>query len=113
MGLRSLYIFNSFSAGIDFGRQILTSKVDPRTVRVKVLKIIVCFVLQHGIGSDGKGCLGVSGECDKEHDHQTGGDVIFRESVSGKYVPRALMIDLEPTVIDEIKTGRTLILYQQ
>ena len=27
--------FNSFSAGIDFRRQILTSKVDPRTEMVK------------------------------------------------------------------------------
>ena len=45
MGLRSLYIFNSFSAGIDFltsesdvyGRQILTSKVGPRAERVEAL----------------------------------------------------------------------------
>ena len=28
--------FNSYSAGIDFRRQILTSKIDPRAVRVKV-----------------------------------------------------------------------------
>ena len=31
MGLRSLYICISFIAGIDFRRQILTSKGDPRT----------------------------------------------------------------------------------
>ena len=29
MGLLPLYIFNSFSAGIDFGRQILTSYIKP------------------------------------------------------------------------------------
>ena len=29
------YFFNLFSAGIDFRRQILTSKIDLRTVRVK------------------------------------------------------------------------------
>ena len=34
MGLRPLYIRNSFSAGNDFKRQNLTSKVDPRTERV-------------------------------------------------------------------------------
>ena len=28
-------IFTPYSAGIDFRRQILTSKVDPRTVRVQ------------------------------------------------------------------------------
>ena len=35
MGLRPLEIFFSCSAGINFRRQILTTKVDPRTVRVK------------------------------------------------------------------------------
>ena len=29
--------FFSYSAGIDFGRQILMTKVDPRTVRVKLI----------------------------------------------------------------------------
>ena len=34
MGVRSLYIFNSFSVGIDIRRQNLTSKVGPRAKRV-------------------------------------------------------------------------------
>ena len=34
MGLRSLEVFYSYSVVIDFRRQNLTSKVDPRTVRV-------------------------------------------------------------------------------
>lgn len=29
----------------------------------------------------------------------------FRETYSGQYVPRSIMVDLEPTVIDEIRTG--------
>jgi len=29
----------------------------------------------------------------------------FTESTAGKYVPRAIMVDLEPTVIDEVRTG--------
>ena len=33
---KTKFWFNPYSAGIDFSRQILTSKVDPRTVRVKV-----------------------------------------------------------------------------
>ena len=32
-----LLLFNPFSAVTDFRRQILTSKVDPRTVRVKIV----------------------------------------------------------------------------
>ena len=33
--------FNSYSARIDFRRQILTSKVDPRTVRLKIFLMVV------------------------------------------------------------------------
>ena len=29
----------------------------------------------------------------------------FNETDSGKHVPRAIMVDLEPTVIDQIKKG--------
>ena len=29
----------------------------------------------------------------------------FSETDSGKHVPRAIMVDLEPTVIDQIKNG--------
>lgn len=29
----------------------------------------------------------------------------FNETSSGKFVPRALFIDLEPTAIDEVKSG--------
>ena len=32
---------NSYSAGIDFSRQIMTTKVDPRTVRVVILLMAV------------------------------------------------------------------------
>ena len=38
-----------------------------------------------------------------------GGDdafsTFFSDTGSGKYVPRAVFVDLEPTVIDEIRTG--------
>ena len=49
MGLRPLEIFYSFSAGIDFRRQILTYKDDPSTVRVNVKppharRLLVCGV---------------------------------------------------------------------
>ncbi|TNN15470.1 Tubulin alpha-1C chain [Schistosoma japonicum] len=32
-------------------------------------------------------------------------DTFFHETSSGKYVPRAVFIDLEPNVIDEVRTG--------
>ena len=30
---------------------------------------------------------------------------MYRKNSSGKHVPRAVFVDLEPTVIDEIRTG--------
>ena len=39
-----------------------------------------------------------------------GGDdsfnTFFSETGAGKHVPRAVFVDLEPTVIDEIRTGQ-------
>ena len=37
----SYYSFNSYSAGIDFRSQILTSKVDTRAVRVNIFEIVL------------------------------------------------------------------------
>ena len=33
-------------------------------------------------------------------------NTLFYESSSGKLTPRAILVDLEPTVIDEIKKGK-------
>ncbi len=35
-----------------------------------------------------------------------GFSTFFSETQSGKYVPRSLYIDLEPNVIDEVRTGK-------
>lgn len=39
----------------------------------------------------------------------SGGDdafcTFFSETSAGKYVPRAVFLDLEPTVVDEVRTG--------
>lgn len=32
-------------------------------------------------------------------------NTFFTETGAGRYVPRAIMLDLEPTVIDEIRSG--------
>jgi len=39
------------------------------------------------------------------NNHEKGLDTFFNESDNGKFVPRAIMADLEPTVIDQIKHG--------
>ena len=58
------------------------------------------FCLEHGIQSDGQipSDKIISGGDDAFN-------TFFSETDSGKYVPRAVLIDLEPTVVDEVRTG--------
>lgn len=57
------------------------------------------FCLEHGIGPDGKIPAGKN----------TGGEsafsTFFSETGSGKHVPRSIMVDLEPSVVDEVRSG--------
>ena len=55
------------------------------------------FCLEHGIQPDGQ----MQSDITKDNDFKT----FFSETGAGKYVPRSVMIDLEPTVIDEVRTG--------
>ncbi|GLG92859.1 Tubulin alpha-1 chain [Gryllus bimaculatus] len=60
------------------------------------------FCLEHNIRPDGT----VSG--DRLFDGELRDDVsnvFFKETGAGKQVPRAIMVDLEPTVIDEVRVG--------
>ncbi|XP_023752424.1 tubulin alpha-5 chain [Lactuca sativa] len=59
------------------------------------------YCLEHEIQPDGFMTSG-------ESQHSTGDDsfnTFFSETSSGKNVPRAVFVDLEPTVIDEIRSG--------
>ena len=56
------------------------------------------YCLEHGIGKDGT----LSAEnMDADNCYNT----FFQESHQGRYVPRAILVDTEPTVIDQVKTG--------
>ncbi|XP_026467892.1 tubulin alpha-1 chain-like [Ctenocephalides felis] len=64
------------------------------------------YCLEHGIQPDGQ----------MPSDKQIGGgddsyNTFFSETGAGKHVPRAVMVDLEPTVVDEIRTGTYRQLY--
>ncbi|KAL8588521.1 hypothetical protein ACOMHN_043870 [Nucella lapillus] len=76
------------------------------------------YCLEHGIQADGQpqaqstsnGPL-TNGQGDQEDPPATttvGGShlAFFSESGSGKRVPRAVFVDLEPTVVDEVRTGK-------
>ncbi len=58
---------------------------------------------EHGLGADGRwdpnGPHSNALQLDKIN-------VYFNEAVSGKYVPRAVLVDLEPGVVDNIKANR-------
>lgn len=62
------------------------------------------FCTEHGIGRDGK----MANESEPEDDAF---GTFFSETRKGRFVPRSVFIDLEPTVIDEIRTGRFRQLY--
>ena len=56
---------------------------------------------EHGIRPDGYLQEGL----DRPKGGEEGFSTFFSETGSGKYVPRALYVDLEPNVIDEVRTG--------
>ncbi|CDS08892.1 Putative Tubulin alpha chain [Lichtheimia ramosa] len=62
------------------------------------------YCLEHGIQPDGR----IPEEQDiKDHSF----DTFFSETSSGKHVPRTVFADLEPSVVDEVRTGTYRALY--
>jgi len=72
------------------------------------------YCLEHGIQPDGKKEKDPEPSVDTKTTEEkapikkdTGSfSTFFSEAGSGKFVPRALFLDLEPTVIDEVRTGK-------
>ena len=60
------------------------------------------YSLEHGIKADGHLEDGLS----KPKGGEEGFSTFFHETGYGKFVPRAIYVDLEPNVIDEVRTGR-------
>ena len=57
------------------------------------------YCAEHGLKPDGT--VGADGE----HFHGSP-DTFFQETSGGRYVPRSVFVDLEPTVVDEVRTGK-------
>jgi tubulin alpha len=62
------------------------------------------FCLEHGIQPDGQ----MQSEKTIEGDQDAFFNTFFSETDTEKYVPRCVFLDLEPTVVDEIRTGKKL-----
>ncbi|EFO24986.1 tubulin alpha chain [Loa loa] len=61
------------------------------------------FCLEHGIQPNGQ----LGSETDESVKSNTASlTTFFSETASGHYVPRALLADLEPTVVDVVRTGK-------
>lgn len=61
------------------------------------------YCLEHGIKPDGTR--------DPTHELKDDFSVFFNETGRGKFVPRSVMVDLEPSVIDTVRTGEYKNLY--
>ncbi len=59
------------------------------------------YCLEHGIQPDGQMPSDTSIGVEADDSFNT----FFSETRSGKHVPRAIFVDLEPTVVDEVRTG--------
>ncbi|XP_026470452.1 tubulin alpha chain-like [Ctenocephalides felis] len=68
------------------------------------------YCLEHGIQPNGipadhsKGSISLADNCFTS---------FFNESPNGQYVPRSIMVDLEPTVIDEVRVGKYRHLFEK
>ena len=65
------------------------------------------FCLEHGIEYDGKYSL----EKFMGDNNNNNLNTLFYETESGKYIPKSIFVDLEPSVVDEIRKGRFNKLY--
>ncbi|CCM05570.1 uncharacterized protein FIBRA_07797 [Fibroporia radiculosa] len=57
------------------------------------------YTVEHGLSPDGRLVEGSPSA------HDDGFSTFFSETSSGKHVPRSLYVDLEPNVIDEVRSG--------
>lgn len=66
-----------------------------------VLTIVVRYLLEHGLGMDGRPLPEPKSDVGDAGSFET----FFTETSNGKYVPRSIFVDLDPSPIDEIRTG--------
>merc|ERR1711931_253201 len=64
------------------------------------------YCLEHGIGPDGKMPIdGKQQQAQYSHKEDDSYTTFFAETDARHYVPRCVMVDLEPSVIDDVKAG--------
>jgi tubulin alpha len=61
------------------------------------------YLIEHGLKPDGRPDPEMAAAADVAADGSF--DTFFSETASGKYVPRSIFVDLDPSPVDEIRTG--------
>ena len=92
-----MFIYNCSIQFDDFFRECLSVHVGQAGVQIGN-SCWELYCLEHGIAPDGK----------MPSDKTPGDDsfsTFFQETGQGKHVPRAIFVDLEPSVVDETRTG--------
>lgn len=96
---------------MDTKRQVITVHVGQAGVQMGN-SVWNLYGMEHGIGHDGSvtvpadpAAAAVNSVCPADN------TTFYKETVAGKYIPRTVMVDLEPTVIDQIRTGPDRSLY--
>lgn len=77
-----------------------TFTADPCAPSTTWLTSTSSYLLEHGLGPDGRADPNI-----KDVGDPGSFETFFTETSGGKYVPRSLFVDLDPSPIDEIRTG--------
>jgi len=81
-------------------RQVITVHVGQAGVQMGN-SVWNLFGIEHGIDRKGTATEQMADDKTCAVDHTT----FYKETVAGKYIPRTVMVDLDPTVVDQIRVG--------
>jgi tubulin alpha len=96
--MREIISIHIGQAGVQTGNSVWELYCLGESTVIK--NIFAYFLIEHGIQPDGQ--MPSDSSTDKE---DAAFNTFFSETGAGKHVPRALFVDLEPSVVDEVRTG--------
>ncbi|VVC44741.1 Tubulin/FtsZ, 2-layer sandwich domain,Tubulin,Tubulin, conserved site,Alpha [Cinara cedri] len=85
-------------------RQVITVHVGQAGVQMGNA-VWELYGLEHGIDRDGKLLTPEAAGRPAQDPSPSDNSTFYKETLAGQYIPRTVMVDLEPTVIDQIRTG--------
>lgn len=95
---------------MDKKRQVITIHIGQAGVQMGNA-VWNLYGMEHGINRDGTLKNAVAAERLVEDTCPADNSTFYKETVAGKFIPRTVIVDLEPTVIDQIRLGADRGLY--